>query len=70
MIKNDFIYFFKKNIFFLKKYIFELYIDLFNFRFLKKKILQLKNLKKKIKIIKNIIKLKLNENFIGFSFKS
>ncbi|WP_259289732.1 hypothetical protein [Candidatus Nasuia deltocephalinicola] len=70
-MKNfNFIYFYKKNLFFLKKYIFELYLDIFNFKFLKKNIFQLKNLKKEVKIIKNIIKIKLNENFIRRCIKS
>lgn len=69
MKKNDFIYFLKKKIFFLKKYVFELYIELFNFRFLKKNTLRLKILKKKIKKIKNIIRIKLNENSIRYSFR-
>lgn len=55
-----FIYLIKKNIFFLKKYILELYLEDFNYRFLKNKN---KILKKKISILKTVIKIKLNEDF-------
>ncbi|XXS36656.1 MAG: hypothetical protein ACSHUF_00680 [Candidatus Nasuia deltocephalinicola] len=59
---NFFIYLLKKKIIFLKKYLFELYLDFFNSKFLKSNSNFI--IKLKISLVKNIINLKLNEVFV------
>ncbi|QND78497.1 hypothetical protein NASMSEV_030 [Candidatus Nasuia deltocephalinicola] len=61
----SYIYFFKKDIFFLKKYLFELYLESFNYKILK---LKSYNLNINISKVKLIINIKLNENFKRSSF--